>query len=159
MGVTRRGLTVGGPAGVGDADGTADILVTTIFYEIIHFSLRLIDVQCAIVVYKRYTSAVVATILQSSKTFDQNRKSFLCAYITYYSAHILSVCVCFGCKITHFQKNVQVFIPFFIRIQQKKCECPRRTLAFSKYVLLNFLSAIHYYLVKDTPNLSWKGNA
>ena len=39
---------------------------------------------------------------------------------------------CFGCKITHFQKNVQVFIPFFIRIQQKKCERPRRALAFSK---------------------------
>jgi len=44
---------------------------------------------------------------------------------------------CFGCKITHFQKNVQVFIPFFIRILQKKCERPRRALAFSKYVLLN----------------------
>ena len=85
---------MGSPARMGDTDGTADILVTTIFYEIIHFPLRLIDVQCAIVVYKRYTSAVVATILQSSKTFDQNRKSFLCAYITYYSAHILSVCVC-----------------------------------------------------------------
>ena len=89
MGVARRGLTVGGPTGMGNTDGTADILVTAKLYEVIDFSFGLIDVQTVIVVDECHTGAIVTTILQSSKPFDQDGKSILCAYVPYDSAHIL----------------------------------------------------------------------
>ena len=127
MGITRRRLSVGSPTRMGDTDGTADILVTTIFHEIIHFPLRLIDVQRAVVVYKRYTSAVVAAILQSSKTFDQYRKSFLCAYITYYSAHILSVCVLFRLQNYTFSKKRASFYSVFYSHPAKKMRAPSKS--------------------------------
>ena len=89
MGISRRRLTMRRPTGMGNTNGTADILIATKFHKIVNFPLGLIDVQIIVVVDKCHTGTVVTTILQSSKTLDQDGKGIFCAYISYDSAHIV----------------------------------------------------------------------
>jgi FlaG/FlaF family flagellin (archaellin) len=92
-----------GPAGMGDTDGTAHVLVVTELTKIVNLAFRLIDVQVSITVNEGYASRVVATVFQSPESFNQNRIGLFRANITYYSTHIVMYlfvlsCSIFGCK-------------------------------------------------------------
>ena len=55
MGISRRRLTMRSPAGMGDADGSAHILVAAILTKIIHLALCLIDIQFTVGIDHRHT--------------------------------------------------------------------------------------------------------
>ena len=94
MGVTARRFTVGCPTGVGNADGAADVLISTIFTKVVNLTFRLIHIQVAIAVDQRHACRVVTTILQTAQALNQNRKSLFLSDITYYSTHnLFNVCV------------------------------------------------------------------
>ena len=93
MGIAARRLAMSSPARMGDTYSTTHILITTIITEVVNLTLRLKDIQCAVIVNQRNASTIVTTIFQSSKTFDKYRKCFLCANISYYSAHIVPMFV------------------------------------------------------------------
>ena len=82
---------MGCPTGMGDAYGTAHILVAAILTKIIYLTLCLINIQLAVGINQCHTGRVITTILQPSKTLDQDRKSILFTYISNNSAHSLFV--------------------------------------------------------------------
>ena len=89
--VPAGGLAVGGPACVGDAYGTAHVLVGTILRQVVHLALRLIHVQVAASVQQRHAGTVIATILQPSEALDQDGISILLSNISYDSTHNVSL--------------------------------------------------------------------
>ena len=85
--IAARRLAVGSPAGVGNADGAADVLVGAILAEVVNLALRLIDIQLALAVDKRHACRVVATILEPAQSFYQDGEGIFLSDISYYSAH------------------------------------------------------------------------
>ena len=70
MGIAAGGLAVGGPAGVGNAYGAADVFVAAILCKIVYLTFRLINVKTAVAADERHARRVVTTILQAAQTFN-----------------------------------------------------------------------------------------
>ena len=69
MGIAGRRLTMGGPAGVGDAYTARDILVFAISLQVGDLPLGFIYAQIAIVIDQSYAGGVIAPIFQPLKSF------------------------------------------------------------------------------------------
>ena len=85
--ILRRGFAMCSPAGMGNTNGTAHILVATKLTQIIDLPFRLVDVQVAPAVNQCHTSRVVPTVFQSAQTFNQDGKSIFRSDVSYYSTH------------------------------------------------------------------------
>ena len=77
------------PTGVGNTHTSAHVFVTAILGKVIHLTLGLVNIQRLLSVNKGHTSGVVTTILQSTKSLNQNRKGVFFSYISYYSTHTI----------------------------------------------------------------------
>ena len=89
MGIAAGRFTMSSPTGVSNTHTSAHVFVTAILGQIVHLTFGLVNIQRLLSVNKGHTSGVVTTILQSTKSFYQNRKSVFFSYISYYSTHII----------------------------------------------------------------------
>ena len=81
------GFTVGGPAGVGDADGTADVFVFDALFEGDNLAFGFENVELAFGIDERDAGTVVAAIFQTMEAFNKNGVGFLIPDVSYNSAH------------------------------------------------------------------------
>ena len=110
VGIASRRLSVGGPARMGDTDIATDILVAAILRQVVNLTLRLVDVQLTVSIDECHTCRVVTTILEPTKSLNQNRISVLLSYVSNYSTHIIFIvmsCFIFECKGKFFGGNSQ----------------------------------------------------
>ena len=89
MGVDRIGFAVRRPARMGDTDGTAYILGRAERFQFRHFAFGLIDIELSGFVDERYAGAVIAAILETMKSLDENRIRLAATDISYNSTHML----------------------------------------------------------------------
>ena len=95
---------------MGDTDIATDILVAAILRQVVNLTLRLVDIQLTVTIDERHTCRVVTTILEPTKSLNQNRISVLLSYVSNYSTHIIFIvmsCFIFGCKGKFFGGNSQ----------------------------------------------------
>ena len=110
VGIACRGFAVGGPTCMGDTNMTTDILVAAILCQVVDLTLRLVDIQLTVTIDERHTCRVVTTILEPTKSLNQNRISVLLSYVSNYSTHIIFIvmsCFIFECKGKFFGGNSQ----------------------------------------------------
>ena len=80
---------MGGPAGMGDADGTGDILGRGHFLQVAHLALGLVDDEVAPVADERHAGAVIASVFEPGQALDQNGIGLPSSDIADDSTHIL----------------------------------------------------------------------
>ena len=85
--VSGVGFTVGGPAGVGDADRTADVFVFDALFEGDNLAFGFENVELAFGIDERDAGTVVAAIFQTMEAFNKNGVGFLLPDVSYNSAH------------------------------------------------------------------------
>jgi hypothetical protein len=105
---------------MGDANGTAHILVATVFGQVVHLALCLIHIQFTIGIEQRHTSAIIAAIFQSAETLDEDGIGILLTDISYDSTHGYSVFVSFkminlAAKLRNFHKTAKEIKDFLLR--------------------------------------------
>ena len=81
------GLAVGGPAGVGDAQGAADVAPFDAGLEGRHFAFGFIDREVAVLGDEGDACAVVATVFKTMEAFYQDGVGLLFPDVSYYSTH------------------------------------------------------------------------
>ena len=91
MGVHLVRLAVGGPAGVRNADVTADILRRSEGLQIGDLALSFIYVEFVGLVEECHTSAVVATVFKALQALNEDGIGLLMAYISNNSTHFCLV--------------------------------------------------------------------
>ena len=87
VGIGGVGLAVGGPAGVGDADGAGGVLGSAFLLEGRHFAGGLVDVEVAAGGNHGDAGRVVAAIFKTMEAFDQDGAGLLLPDVSYNSAH------------------------------------------------------------------------
>ena len=87
MGIGAVGLSMCGPTGVCNSNGSRHVLSIGIFLQVGHLSFGLIDLQSGRFGDERHTGTVVATVFQSFQSFNQHRISLAFSYISNDSTH------------------------------------------------------------------------
>ena len=88
MGVYVVGLSVGCPAGMGDADASLDVFRLAEAFEVVDLSAGFIDIEVSFAVDHSDTGAVITAVFQAVESFDKNLVCGIITNIPYYSTHI-----------------------------------------------------------------------
>ena len=86
MGIGHRGFAMSGPAGVGDAEVSGQILASSHSLQVGHLARGLVDIQ-VLTVQQSHSGRVVTTILKPVKSFNQYGISLSASNISNYSTH------------------------------------------------------------------------
>ena len=87
MRIGSRRLTMGSPAGMGDTDMAAAILVGSHLLQVAHLTLCLVNIQLILTINQCHTSAVISTIFQLFQALDKDRISIILTNISNNSTH------------------------------------------------------------------------
>ena len=87
MGIAGRRLTMGGPAGVGDAHAARHVFILAAGLQVGDFALGLVNAQVAIVIDQGHARGIVAPVFQSLESFQQYGEGFSLPQVSYYATH------------------------------------------------------------------------
>ena len=97
MGIAGRRLTMGGPAGVGDAHAARHVFILAAGLQVGDFALGLVNAQVAIVIDQGHARGIVAPVFQSLESFQQYGEGFSLPQVSYYATHaplyIIYICI------------------------------------------------------------------
>ena len=82
-------FTVRCPTGMSNTYTSAYVLVFSVSLKVTHLSFSLIYIQFSVIIQQSHTGTVIATVLQSFQTVNQNRVGLLPTNVSYNSTHNL----------------------------------------------------------------------
>ena len=89
MGVLFGGTTMSGPTGVSDAVGAIQRFIADDLFQIAQFALGAPDLQSLAIAGDCDSGRVVAAVLESPETFDDDRDDLLFPHVSDDATHVL----------------------------------------------------------------------
>ena len=101
VGVGLRRLAVGGPAGVGNARLSGEVVPCGGAFQFAHFACGLVHVQLSLWGDEGDACAVISSVLQSFQSFYQDGICIPFTYVSYYSTHDMLLYLWVICFVVH----------------------------------------------------------